>query len=261
MARAHGVEAIDELAKKYSGGERFIKLGDGELVKVAFLGEPFAREIVWIGNKSHDFDENNPEHDADEARLLISWNCYDAEKQKVRVFDQGVTFYRKWLKSRDRFGLQRWYEIERDGTGKKTTYNLYKDDRIDDATWKDLQALKLHTLERSDNAEGESEDSEGRRPASEKAKAQSKGNGADAELSSELSSGNGIIDAELAKDLAQRLKELPEESIDKFLGKFGVERIKELPSASAAAAIAFVEALETMRPAAAPKKRAIDPFE
>jgi hypothetical protein len=263
MARAHGVEAINELAKKYSGGDRYVKLDDGDIIKVAFLDDPFAREILWIDNKTVDFDNNNPDHDQEEARMLVSWNVYDKEKDKVRVFDQGVTFYRKWLKCRDRFGLQRWYEIERDGKGKKTTYNLYKDDKIESDAWAKLDGLKLHILDRDDDDEESDDDGkedEGRRPGERK---ESSGSRDKTKAKAKAANGasGGVIDANIAKDLAQRLKEMPKESVDLFLEKFAVKRIKEVPSGSTAAAVAFVETLETMSPdPPAESKAEIDPF-
>lgn len=266
MARAHGVEAISRLAKKYSGGERFIKLGDGDIVKVAFLGEPFAREVVWINGKTEDFDPDNPDHDPDEARMLASWNCWDCEKEKVRVFDGGVTFFNMWLKTTGRFGLQRYYEIERDGTGKKTQWLLHKDDKIPDDEWADLQGLKLHQLDRSTADEEDEEGNERKKrhrddDDDERRSRRRRDDDDEGRRSKSSASSNGVIKIEVARDLMQRLKELPMESVDKFLAKFGVERIKDVPSGSTAAAIAFVEALENVGGEEPGQKRAVDPFE
>ena len=252
MANAHGVEAISKMAEKYGSG-RFIKLeNDGDSVTVAFLGEPYAREVVWVNGGTEDYDDTSPDHEGIEPRLLVSWNVYDKELGEMRVFDQGITFFRKWVKCKDRYGIQNWFAIERDGKAgsKKTTYGLMRDEKIDDAAWAKLQEVELHPLGRSQRKSDDDDDDN--TPKAKPKAANGKANGA---------ATNGFVDAKVARDLAQRLKELPKESIDQFLEEFSVKRIKEVSSKDEAAALAFVEALERPVTAGSLIADPIDPFE
>ena len=68
-----------------------------------------------------------------------------------------------------------------------------------------------------------------------------------------------MVDPKTAQGIVQALKALPREAVDRFLRKFGVSRIKDLPAAQVDKAQAFVEALNAEFNAKADEDE-IDPF-
>ena len=64
----------------------------------------------------------------------------------------------------------------------------------------------------------------------------------------------------MAQAIATQLKALPREAVDRFLQKFGVQRIKDLPAAQVEKARAFVEQLQTELAAPAASETEGDPF-
>jgi hypothetical protein len=64
----------------------------------------------------------------------------------------------------------------------------------------------------------------------------------------------------VAQGLVTALKALPREATDKFLAKFGVQRIKDLPTSQVEKARAFVEQLQTESAAPAADETEVDPF-
>ena len=64
----------------------------------------------------------------------------------------------------------------------------------------------------------------------------------------------------VAQGLVTALKALPREATDKFLAKFGVQRIKDLPTSQMEKARAFVEQLQTESAAPAAAETEVDPF-
>ena len=71
---------------------------------------------------------------------------------------------------------------------------------------------------------------------------------------------DGTVDPKVAQAIATQLKALPREAVDRFLQKFGVQRIKDLPAAQVEKARAFVEQLQTELAAPAASETEVDPF-
>ena len=72
--------------------------------------------------------------------------------------------------------------------------------------------------------------------------------------------GDGAISPNVAQSIVTALKALPREAADKFLAKFGVQRIKDLPASQVEKARAFVEQLQTELAAPAASETEVDPF-
>ena len=72
--------------------------------------------------------------------------------------------------------------------------------------------------------------------------------------------GDGTVAPNVAQGLVTALKALPREATDKFLAKFGVQRIKDLPTSQVEKARAFVEQLQTGSAAPAAAETEVDPF-
>ena len=72
--------------------------------------------------------------------------------------------------------------------------------------------------------------------------------------------GMAVLLAKQVQGLVTALKALPREATDKFLAKFGVQRIKDLPTSQVEKARAFVEQLQTESAAPAAAETEVDPF-
>ena len=236
-----GKEAIAEMAKG-SGSSRYIRLqDDGDTITGAFLGEPEASEIVWVDGKTEEFDKNEARHCDLEVRTVVAWNFLDREKDEVRVWERGITFFHQWKRQADKHGLQNWFTIERSGKAgsKKTTYLLEREAQIDEEKWKELQSRELHDLGR---------DAPPPKLADEE-------NDTDHGAQKDL-----FLTPAVANDLKQLLKEMPEESIDKFLAHFAIKRVKDVPREQEQSAIRFVDMLAAPSTTNAQKTREVDPF-
>ena len=84
--------------------------------------------------------------------------------------------------------------------------------------------------------------------------------GSSAPLGSYDQKSDGTVDPKVAQGIATQLKALPREAVDRFLQKFGVQRIKDLPAAQVEKARAFVEQLQTELAAPAATETEVDPF-
>ena len=252
MAKAMGIEAISDLADSYGSG-RYIRLENhGDSIQGCFVGQPLAYEIVWVGNGSEEYDPTNPLHKADEVRMVVAWNFFDREKKEMRVWERGITFFRQWKRQHDKHGANQWFTIERDGKAgsKKTTYLLERDGEVDPEEWASIQGVALHSLEKSPR---ESDDTD-HRMAAELLDAKSPRESDDIPFG-----GEPAMTSAVANDLKQRLKEMPEEAIDKFLTQFEVSRIRDVPLSKEASAIRFVDTLESSN-SPAQNRREVDPF-
>ena len=245
----HGVEAAKRMAEEHEANAagKFVKLvDDGDKIVCAFVGEPYAREVVWIEKEGkrtpEEFDEAKHGKKAGQ-RMLVSWNVYDFEQEKVRVWEQGVVFFRTWLQADEKYGRTKWaFEIKRNGAAgsTKTTYSCFPDRELTPDEIKMIKALDLYDLE--DGTDSLDDDN----------KSNSVGS-------------NGVIDAETANKLIGDLKELRDagktEVLTAFLKEFGVEAIRDVPGALGEKALAFVAQHKAPAPAAAASRPAErDPF-
>jgi hypothetical protein len=153
--------AIHLAERHNSTGSVFVRLqGDGDKVVGAFCGEPYAREVVWTGERYEDFDANNPEHKGEGKRtsLRTAINFFVPADKAMKVIEGGAAWFRDVLKVRAKYGLDAWlFEIERHGEAKnpKTKYSILPDERIDAEMRARIDALPLHDLKRVAGGEDE----------------------------------------------------------------------------------------------------------
>lgn len=236
-----GWDSGKKAADQHAATGKFCRLeNDGEKIVVAFIGEPFSREVVW--NETANRYEDAPE--GEKSQLRVSINVYNVSLKRVQIFEGGVTWFRQVLAVREKYGLDTWYfEMTRQGAkgSPKTTYTIFPEKKIEDDAKKDLAGLELYKLD-EEVAKGDDET-----PAKT-------GNVLQA------ATGNGSsekeIDPEVATRLVSRLKELPKESLKPFLAKFGVARVRDIPRSREKDAIAEVDALAK----ATEKPAEVDPF-
>ena len=128
-------ESASRLADKHANqGGIFIRLAaNGDKVVGAFVGEPFAREVVWTGERYETFD---PAVHADKRpSLRVTINFFVPAESDMKVIEGGTVWFKDVLKVRDKYGLDKWlFEIERHGDAgdPKTTYSLRPAEKTDD---------------------------------------------------------------------------------------------------------------------------------
>jgi hypothetical protein len=234
-------EHASELADQHAAnGGLFVKLAnDGDKVVGVFLGDPYAREVHWDGERYVVCEGKERCEHCDggvKASLRTSMNFYVIDEDAVKIIEGGVAWFKDLLKCREKYGLTKWsFEIERHGAAKspKTSYSILPDEQLSEEDRQRYSKLELHDL-RSVLAGDGAEDGEHRADSKEK------------------NAGKPIEtrDAEL---IAARLRAAPKDVVGAFLKKFGVARIRELKGSDVKGALAFLDAK-------APANE-IDPFE
>lgn len=231
------------LADKHaSQGGIFVRLaGDGDKIVGVFCGEPFAREVVWTGERYETYDAANKAHADKRPSLRVMLNFYVPAENAMKVIEGGTTWFKDVLKIRDKYGVDKWlFEIERHGEAgnPKTTYSLLPEEKVTDELKAKIAACELHDLERLANSQGDAEDA---KPATASAGRK-----------------DGPIDPRVAGEIVARLKSLPRADVDAFIAKMGVQRVRDLKASDETAARSLLDQLEAK---AAPAQTAeVDPF-
>ncbi|MCY1033235.1 hypothetical protein OV207_17400 [Corallococcus sp. BB11-1] len=222
-------EQTAAMAKQHEQqGGAWLKLAnDGDTAVVVFLGEPYPREVVFLDNKFVPFDEKLKAQ-GHKPSLRVALNVAVYGTREVKVMEQASTFFTNLLQVRAKYGLETWaFEVKRHGAAKdpKTTYSLLPEKQLSPAEVTDFQALRLHDL-----------------PKLYAAEAAAAASGTSPAATSSPKVGEPV-DVKLAQAMATALKALPREAVDRFLQKFGVQRIRDIPASKGELARAFVDSL------------------
>jgi hypothetical protein len=241
-------QQTEEMAKKHDqGGSLWLKLAaDGDKAVVVFLGDPHPREVAFIDGKYVEVDEKMKAAGA-KASLRVALNVALFDSKEVKVLEQGVMFFKDLVRVREKYGLEKWaFEIQRHGAAKdpKTTYSILPEHQLSTEQQKAFQALPQNDLVKL--YAGDSGGAKG-------------GQSLDSYDKKTDAKADGPVSTSIAQGLVAALKALPREATDKFLAKFNVQRIKDLPAAQVEKARAFVEQLQT-ESAAPAQSEEIDPF-
>lgn len=142
-------ESASRLADKHTNqGGIFIRLAaNGDKVVGAFVGEPFAREVVWTGERYETFDPAI--HTDKRPSLRVMLNFFVPAESDMKVIEGGTVWFKDVLKVRDKYGLDKWlFEIERHGDAgdPKTTYSILPEEKIDDAMRARIRDAEDHDL-------------------------------------------------------------------------------------------------------------------
>ncbi|MCG8419847.1 MAG: hypothetical protein MJE77_18080 [Proteobacteria bacterium] len=226
-------ERADELSDSI-----FVKLEKGDKIVGVFLGDPHPKEVVWTGEIY--VDANSAEGRALTKRgkkptFRAAINIFVPDEEAVKIFEMSAPTFRDMFKLRQKYGLAGWaFEIEKQT---KSKYTILPEKQLSDEQKRRVAALELHDLGQiiSGSSEGDfdSYDKSEQREDTPKSRT------------------NTLQPAAL-EELMGRLKQLPRAAVDRFLGKFGVQRVRDLPSSRKDEAFATLEALE---------RSGIDPFE
>ena len=202
------------LADKHANqGSLFVRLAsNGDKIVGAFCGEPFAREVVWTGERYETYDASV--HLDKRPSLRVMLNFYVPADGEMKVIEGGTTWFRDVLKVRDKYGLDQWlFEIERHGEAgdPKTTYSILPEERLEDTLRARIAEAELHDLA-----------------------ALSTGDGAPT---------SGPVDPRAANEIFGRLKQLSRPDVDTFLEAFDIKRVRDLKAGDLPEAHALLDRL------------------
>lgn len=222
-------EMATTMADKHANsGGIFVRLAnDGDKIVGAFCGEPYAREVIWTGERYEQFDENNSAHQGKRPSLRVMLNFYVPAEGAMKVIEGGTVWFKDVLKVRDKYGLDKWlFEIERHGDAgdPKTTYSILPEEKLDDEMRARIAAAEAHDLKSIGTGNDE-------------------GDGKSSTATKKSSNAAGPIDPRVAGDLVAKLKALPRSDVDAFLAEFGVQRVRDLEAKHETAARAFIDQL------------------
>lgn len=242
-------QQTEEMAKKHDqGGSLWLKLAaDGDKAVVVFLGEPHPREVAFVDGKYVEVDEKMKAAGT-KASLRVALNVALYDSKEVKVLEQGVMFFKDLVRVREKYGIEKWaFEIQRHGAAKdpKTTYSILPEHQLSAEQQKAFQALPQHDLAKLYSGESEGGAKGGQSLDSFDKKTDAK---------------DGAVAPNVAQGIVTALKALPREATDKFLAKFGIQRIKDLSAAHVEKARAFVEQLQAESAAPAATETEVDPF-
>jgi hypothetical protein len=250
-----------ELAKRHDTGGQWLRLqNDGDKTKVVFLGEPYPREVYFVDNKYH-LASPSLRAEGHRVSLRIAFAVALLDTREVKVFEQGLGFFKDLLEVKEKYGLDRWaFQIKRIGAAKdpKTKYSILPERQLspdEHALFRSLRAPNLRDLY-TDGPSASGTQATGATNTTPH------GTAAGGATSPSFAGAPTFIDPHTGQQLVGALKMLPRESIDRFLAHFGVPQIKLVPAARTEEARYFVEALAAefaaRQQASAPQE--IDPF-
>jgi hypothetical protein len=240
----YGWNAAEELTEKHMNANSglFVRLAnDRDKVVGVFLGEPYARETHWIGERYELCTGEGCRLCAEGTRasLRVALNLYVPAEGQVKVMEGSASWFKDVMKARTKYGLDKWmFEIERQGAAgdPKTKYSILPEEKIDPGLAAHLGTLQLHDLTKA--------------IAGDKKSAPIGGN----------AKVDALIDMGSASHLIGRLKSLPREAVDTFLEKFGVDRVRDLKVSEEKAALTALASLEAKYLGQQGQTEEIDPF-
>lgn len=215
-----GWKQAEEAAEKAKGG-KFIRLeNDGDKVTVAlpFCGpnpddEPVVRDVIWDDKEEKQVPFSAEHKQAGkEPMSRFLFNAYDAEADELRILEIGVSTFKELLAARDKYGMDKFYEIRRFGAArsKKTKYKILFDSDISEAQKARITEL---SKEKHDLSLDHDSDTKQKKTAT---------TGTD--------SSSSLISEAAVADLLPKLKALPDERRRAFLTEFAIKKARDLKS-------------------------------
>ncbi|MGE5786840.1 MAG: hypothetical protein ACM3ZE_19765 [Myxococcales bacterium] len=219
-------ESAKGLIEKHAAANGvFVRLANnGDKVTGVFCGEPFAREVIWTGDKYEIYNADNPAHQSTGKRpsLKVAINFFVLPEGEMKIVEGSTQWFNDLLKVREKYGLENWsFEIERHGEAKdpKTKYSILPEDKIDGQLRARIASAELHDLTAMllNVADAKKDDSP---PET-------------------------LIDSTAAAELVTRLKRLSRNDVESILGELGVERVRELKKADVDRALNIIARYES----------------
>ncbi len=237
-------DQAQDLASKHSGSGSglFVRLAnDGDKIIGAFVGEPYAREVHWGGERYEECTGDGCAFcgEGKKPNLRVAMNFFVPEESDMKIIEGGVTWFKDLLKVRDKYGLHKWFfEIERHGQAgdSKTRYSILPDQQIDKEAQAQIDAANQHDL------------------------AQVLSGGGGDRFDSYDQDDDGTIDSKTASELMPRLKALPRAALDAWLAELGIEKVRDLKTSKLKTARALLDRLEAEQRTGDAGSEEIDPF-
>lgn len=248
--------AVAEEAVDKSSSGIFVKLeNDGDKVVFFFIGEPYTVEMLWDGEGYIPFTK---EHEAagKKPSPKFKFNVYVPEERAIKIYECNVQTMKTVIAVKKKYGFEtKTFEVQRKGKkgDTKTTYSVLPDNDLTAEHREIMGKLPLHDLTKDGDDEGDK-------------KAGTTNNTGGGGFSNFKPGADGVIDAKTADGFMARLKVRPRAEIDKFLARFGIDKIKMVKASDAALADKFITFLEgkgpnpDAPPEAPPAPAANDPF-
>src|SRR5512133_2514524 len=146
-------ESAKGLIEKHAAANGvFVRLANnGDKVTGVFCGEPFAREVIWTGDKYEIYNADNPAHQSTGKRpsLKVAINFFVLPEGEMKIVEGSTQWFNDLLKVRDKYGLENWsFEIERHGEAKdpKTKYSILPEEKLDGQLRAKIAGVELHDL-------------------------------------------------------------------------------------------------------------------
>ena len=90
-------EAAERQAEK---GGIYVRLkNNGDKVVGAFCGDPYAKEVVWTGQRYEEYDAKNPEHKGTKPGLRVALNFFVPAEGAMKVLEGSGSFFQNIFKS------------------------------------------------------------------------------------------------------------------------------------------------------------------
>lgn len=104
------------------GGDKYLKLKDGESKKVILRGEPYEFHVKWDGSKYQPANEGEAGSSSRYKMNIVSW---EEGRFKPRLWEFPQTICNKLADMMEEYPLDRTLlKITRQGTGSDTEYHL-----------------------------------------------------------------------------------------------------------------------------------------
>ena len=255
-----GWDSAKKVAEKTRSSGIFTRLeNDGDWMLVAFLGEPEAKEVHWIGGTTQVCDgdgcQNCKKYGPPQAKFSI--NVYvksiyaskeESDVEEIRIFQQGSRWFNDLLAADEEYGLTTWwFKIKRKGkaNSKKTTYSILPAEKFTPEEKKTLAKLALLDLtgnndDDDDDNDDDDDDDDDKKPAKKSSQQSSSKKDDDTPKKKPTTTQDSLIDPEDAQVIVEKLKAGPREKLNEFLDKFAVKRIKDLKASQKEAAMKFL---------------------
>jgi hypothetical protein len=285
-----GWDKARETAASHKGGGMFARLeNDKDKISGYYVGDPVSRSIYWdpTTNQSRPYTEEDKKSGKKEQpkfALCLFVPGDDKTPGEMKIHEMGIVTFKDVLKFHDKYGVVKVKiksaktgkeeefevvkaraEVERNGAkgNKKTTYSVLHDGTLSDSPGhlEQLQKSEVHDLDKVATGmsdEDESTDMNSHDKSKGGAKEEKK---PAAETKKEEPKEEPLMGADDRNAIAKRMKELPKDTIDKFLTKFGIQKFVQLKAKDKAAAEEFLTAHEPKKEA--PKEeppKEVDPF-
>ena len=229
-----------QLARQHSrsGDNKWLKLReDGETAIVAFLGTPHPREVCFMDGRYVPFTDELKAA-GHKSSLRVALNVVNPQTGELRVFEMSGMFYGSLFELLQKRPADKWvFEVQRHGAPRspKTTYSVIPERELtadEQAAFAKVGLIDLEALYGDNQPAPRPLDSFDRKPTP--------------------------ISAQDAQDLADALKALPQDVVQRFCLHFGVSRIKDLPADRVAEAFAFIRQAPAVP--ATDSNHNVDPF-